>query len=128
NQGSTGNGIGTQLECSFAAIDAHTLCGGDSVIRQTSEVIDEVFFRVCILRNFACLDQGVSEVAMRINDPGDYSLTGQIDSSRTKRRLNLPFRADLREPVVHHNERSIFNWGAAIAGDEPCALKQRRSS
>jgi len=100
----------------------------DSVIGETSQVIDEVFFRVCILCNFARLDHGVSEVAMRIDDPGDYSFAGQIDSSRTSRRLDLPFLADLREPVVHHNECSIFDWGAAIAGDEPCALKQRRSS
>ena len=117
-----GNSFPAQPECEIAHVGAGREHGDDTVIGIALQVIDVI--GACEIRFRHGAGDGIEEawMAVRIDDARHHSLAGEVDARGAGRHRHLAAAADLRDPRTLDDEDGIFDWRAAVAGDEPRAF------
>src|SRR6185369_6774409 len=96
------------------------------VVGETLEIRQKLLAREVLGRRLQI--PPVPQVGVRFDDAGHDGLAGQVDSSRTFRRLHRTSAADRRELAVLHDERGVFDRRDLVAGNQPGAFEYRGAS
>src|SRR5215831_2153965 len=86
-------------------------------------MVDEIFAGEIFLGHRAIPIVLVSDMAMQINLAWNDGLPGQVHAFGAGRNLYLASAAHTREDIALNDECGIFNWSAAVAGDQPRAFE-----
>ena len=109
-----------------AFLDALRHDRSDAEVQRALEVRDDVFVRVVLGR--------VREVALepRMHVRADQcrhdGLAREIDAARAGRQRQLTASADVGDDAALDDKGSVFHRRSAVAGNQPCALVERRGT
>src|SRR5215831_4290726 len=96
--------------------------GAETVIRETLQMVDEVFASEVLFCHRAIPVMLVADVAVEIDLRGHNGLACQIDVCGARRHRNLTAPAHLRETVVFNEESGVLDRRAAVASDQSRAF------